>query len=473
MPRSTGWNKAGWALALALLAVNVYRAATQSITTDEAFTFHSYVDAPLGDAVRHYDANNHVLYSALERASVALFGVSELSLRLPSLAGGALYLWAAMRVCFYAFGGGPLALVCLAVVAGNPLVLDFLSLARGYGMGLALLALGLYLLLRHTAEGRRGAPYGAAVALGLSVAANLIYLVPAAALAAVSGYLMLRERRAGGWELVDRFALPGFLAAFLWLALPLSRATADSYYFGARTPVETARGLAQALFLPVLEGHVRSPFQMVSFERLWLAAPVAAVLAAVAVWGAARALRLSDLGPRDACAALAGGGLALSLLLLAAAHVLWGVPYPQQRTGIYLVPLLAWGVFAAALSRAARIAAGVLALICVVQFALLLRVDHYGPWRDDAAVKRVMAQLRAREDGSRRVRVAASGSSNLTVWFYQRRYGWTWMDSFSLVQEPDSRADYYVLWKADEAAVAAKGLTVLYRDPLNGLMLAR
>ena len=104
----------------------------------------------------------------------------------------------------------------------------------------------------------------------------------------------------------------------------------------------------------------------------------------------------------------------LSLVALAAAHLLWGFPYPHQRTGIYIVPLLAWAVLAAARGRAARAAAGVLAALCVAQFALLARADHYGSWVDDAAMKRAIAQLRAREDGSRRVRVAARGGRKLT-----------------------------------------------------------
>ena len=162
----------------------------------------------------------------------------------------------------------------------------------------------------------------------------------------------------------------------------------------------------------------------------------------------------------------------ISLAVLIAAHRLWGVPYPHQRTGIYLVPLFIWALLSAPRSRTTRTVAGVLTAVCVLQFTLLLRVDHYGNWVDDAAMKRVLTQLRARENGSRPVRVAASASSNQTVRFYRRRYGWDWIQAFWL-GEPGSNPDYYVLWKADEAAVEQLHLTVLYRDPLNGMLLAR
>src|SRR5262249_61469048 len=72
----------------ALLLANVYRAATQSIVHDEALTYNWFVAGPPipapGIAI-----NNHVLNTQLARHAIALFGPSELSLRLPSLLGGA------------------------------------------------------------------------------------------------------------------------------------------------------------------------------------------------------------------------------------------------------------------------------------------------------------------------------------------------------------------------------------------------
>src|SRR5436189_1689879 len=88
------WRNSSWPvlLVLALLAMNIYRAWAQPITTDEAFTYNLYVDGPASKIFTYYDANNHVLHTILCRMSVKLFGLSEFTMRIPSLLGGLFYL---------------------------------------------------------------------------------------------------------------------------------------------------------------------------------------------------------------------------------------------------------------------------------------------------------------------------------------------------------------------------------------------
>ena len=100
-----------------VFAANVYRARTQSFTADEAVTYNNYVSAPLRATLTDFDANNHVLNTLLEKVSAALFGASEFTLRLPSLAGGALYLAAVFLLCRRLFGQGPLLVVSVATLA--------------------------------------------------------------------------------------------------------------------------------------------------------------------------------------------------------------------------------------------------------------------------------------------------------------------------------------------------------------------
>ena len=70
--------------------MNVYRAATQSVTIDEAFTYNAFLAGPVDDLFTKYDANHHILNSLLAKLSISLLGLSELTLRLPSLLGGLL-----------------------------------------------------------------------------------------------------------------------------------------------------------------------------------------------------------------------------------------------------------------------------------------------------------------------------------------------------------------------------------------------
>src|SRR5436305_14681813 len=79
------------ALFTALFTVNIYRAATQSITVDEAYAYDLFIEPPLAQVLTSFNATHHVLQSLLSKRSVKSFGVSEFTLRLPTLIGGLLY----------------------------------------------------------------------------------------------------------------------------------------------------------------------------------------------------------------------------------------------------------------------------------------------------------------------------------------------------------------------------------------------
>src|SRR5271156_3758622 len=125
---------------LALSAVNIYRAKTQSITCDEALSYELWGAQPLPHMWESYDASNHVLQTLLSKVSVATFGLSEFALRLPTLLGGFLYFIAIYRLSSLVFGDGGLFLLSVCVLSLNPLLLDLLSAARGYGLALAFCA---------------------------------------------------------------------------------------------------------------------------------------------------------------------------------------------------------------------------------------------------------------------------------------------------------------------------------------------
>ena len=142
----------GIALVIALLGVNVWRAATQPVTHDEAMTWRDYVAGPWSDFFGRYEANHHVLHTLLCRISVGLFGSSELALRVGGLAAGLLYLVAVRALCRRLFAAPALALTMQALLSLNPFVLDYLSLARGYGLALGLQVAALLPLLRFLDE---------------------------------------------------------------------------------------------------------------------------------------------------------------------------------------------------------------------------------------------------------------------------------------------------------------------------------
>ena len=123
----------------------VHRAQAQSITFDEANTFFAFV---VGDGPWSPNSNNHVLNSILIRLFVKLFGVSQLSVRAPALLGGALYIFAAYRICTLLACELALTWPLFVCFVYNPFVMDYLVAARGYGLAIGFLSLSLYLIAR-------------------------------------------------------------------------------------------------------------------------------------------------------------------------------------------------------------------------------------------------------------------------------------------------------------------------------------
>ena len=206
------------ALLLAVFALSVYRAATQSITVSEATTFDRWIRPPIRDILpQPYDPNNHVLNTLLVKRSVGLLRLSEFSMRVPALLGGALYLWAVYRLSRRLAGAGPLLLAAVALMILHPRILDSLCVARGYSLALALFLSAIEAML----AGRTGL---AAFCLGLAPAADLAFLWPAAALGLVYIGVEIARGRAEWIAVIERFAIPSIATGFILLAIPLSHA---------------------------------------------------------------------------------------------------------------------------------------------------------------------------------------------------------------------------------------------------------
>src|SRR5437764_3126749 len=118
----------------AIWLVCLYRAITQSIVHDEALTYGFYLGAPVSQLFQYFSPNHHFLNTLLMKLSVSIFGISEWSMRLPALAGAALYLAAVYRLCARDFRGNAASFLAAALLTLNPFILDFMVAARGYGM---------------------------------------------------------------------------------------------------------------------------------------------------------------------------------------------------------------------------------------------------------------------------------------------------------------------------------------------------
>jgi hypothetical protein len=449
-PASTASIKtARWLLA-GLLGVNLYRAATQSVTPGEAWNYHRFIAPAWTEAFARVDANNHVLNTLLARISTSCFHLTELSLRLPSLLAGALYLWAAWRLARRWCGDGPVFLAMIGLLALNPMVVDAMSEARGYGMALCCWMWALELILESVESFSTSKLNLASFCLGLSVTASLAFVAPTVAL--LTALLAWSGR---GWPPRRSLTMVFILTAFVLLIIPLNHAEWKTLAGGATSLRQTINEIT-ALSLET------------STKIVAALARVGVALAAVAGAGAAvRHWRRADGAP----AAFTGATLAFTLILLLAAHRWLHTPFPQEGA-VFMIPLILLSVTTLILkrnSKAAQVAflavSGVLLTIYLAEFPF----GMYAAGKQFSGGRTLAKTLRTKA-GQSAVRIGASPAAEPIVNYYRLRYGqgnWQPVERQPLT----GTYDYYVLTPDDAALIEQRHLHVMYRDA--GLTLAQ
>jgi hypothetical protein len=431
------------ALLCAVFVLCLYRAATQSFTIDESFTFLRYVDTPWRDVFGDFSANNHVLFSLVSRIFRYRFGRSEIVLRIPTLIGCILYELASFRICRRALGDGWLLPLSLAVLILNPLVLDFMVAARGYGLALGLFWWALYFLWTDRL-------WAAGVLAGLSIATNMIFLVPVAALGAIAILVYARHRRV--WEPIQSYGVPAFVIPFTILVIPVSKG-AGQFYYGASS-------LGDALSSLVAES--------VSQPHAWFTG--------VAV---AATLALLLLIPReDTLLLYALGSMGLSILGWVAMHRLVGFPYPLGRTGIYMVSLAGLAVVVGAGMAPWKVAwpLTALATMLAILYMMQIRTGYFNEWRDEAGLNRLMRRLgsdAAELAKTREVTAGGTWTLEYSMRYYGKRYRFPWLKVLTPPERASIRPDYYLLTPEEAGRVGELQLKVIEKDALSGTLLAR
>lgn len=430
-----------------------YRAATQSFTIDEAFSYHLFFKQDWHALFGNYDAAYHGLHTWATWAAKHTLGKAEWVLRLPSILAALAYLAGSALLARRLFGPGLQAALATVALTANPFLADYYTAARGYGAALAFLLWALLALL----DGRTRR---ASVLCGLSVACNLTFLVPAAALSTV--YLAL------GWKdprhLFRRFLellLPFLLTASLLLAPMLVHLNKESLYFGADDFRLSLRTLLDA---SLAHPHRAAPAWTYFASHHYLPLFAAALLAlfALGLWRRARPLILTS------------GTLIVSVAILLAGHALTGALYPFSRTGLYLIWLAA-ATLVSAWGAVDRWPRHLLALPCLALIlANLAQFDtrYYYDFREDAGLRPLLEQLYAR-NGARPVCIGGSWRFETTVNYYRERYRFHWIQPMQRTPEPAVGCPYLALAIDDAPAVHKLNLEILWSDPLSGAILAR
>lgn len=468
-----------------LFAINVYRAATQSVTHDEALTYELFVGAPWSIVFNSFDANHHVLHTIICKVFVDLMGVSTLSLRMASLLGGLLYFFVIFRICERLLGASWYMLLGIALLTLNPYMLDFLSAARGYGMAVALFLLAFWEMLCWMTDPKSLHMIRAGVALGLSVAANLVFAPPSIGLALMFLIAVVNQRAAFQPEVTIskkgkkkeepnpyptvsqallRFFLLFVATAWLILMYPISNAVSEQFYVGAQS-------LSQASESLVHESLPLAPMLVIA-TLAFVVLPALLATSAFLGWRAASRWVKASLSEKSLM--LLGGTMLIAFLSFVVGHMTTNVPYPEGRTGLYWIPLLTLsGLIIAQLYERATALLAIPMAACVALFLAEFRVDYYADWPYDSETKTLVEQIRSHKPNvdNRKLTVAGSWQLEPSLNFYRVSDHLDWMAEVER-GEPKSGADLYVLLSQDSRFVDQLHLKTIYKGSRSGTILA-
>jgi hypothetical protein len=441
------------ACAIARFAVCCYRAVNQAIIVDEATTYNKFVSGPWRKLFGRYDANNHTLSSVFIKASATLGGLSEFTLRLPSLIAGFFFVvgvfWLLKRVESWPLRWGAFAVVCTC-----PMLLDFSIMARGYSLSLAFFVWAVYFSIE-----RRYLPAG--FLLGLSIASNLTILFPVLALLAVVAIL---ERRI---KPLLNLAVPALLLAALITGPSLRRAHREDFYIGYPDFHHAVISfIATTLYATDHTGilGIRG-VAIVNFINYGL--PLFFLLVAAAC---ARTKNKRQLIPFAT--------LVIAFVGIMLAHWFLGLNYPADRTCLYFIILAAvsWAIAGDSFkNRWVQTLWLLTMVVLVIQFSTQLQTRFFEFWQleqDDKLIATLIQQASAGKPENS-VTVSASWMHQPSLEFYRRYLHITALKPVERYDPaPLTGFDFYLLSWGDVDRAKEANLRTIFSDPDAQVILA-
>ena len=141
-------------ISIVLLILTIYKANTACLTHDESLTYNSFYDQDVLGVITYQNperpvdiTNNHVLNTLGVQLFTSLFGVSELTVRMPSIIALIIYLMAVWLLVKNL--KEYLVIPAFVLMTCNPFLLDFFALARGYGIAISCITCSIYCYSRY------------------------------------------------------------------------------------------------------------------------------------------------------------------------------------------------------------------------------------------------------------------------------------------------------------------------------------
>lgn len=474
-----------WFLAAALLAYTTLRAARLSMTHDECGSWTIWTDFPIFKCYYSADcwgtANLHWLYVLLMKLSISLFGNSELAIRLPALLGHLVYLVFSWRLVTTWTNRPWLALFGFILLNTNAYLLEFSSLARGYGLAMAMLVISLYFSGRYVQTGKTWAIAGAFGGAFLAVLSNFTLLNYYACLLAVLGALVLfrffrkEERR---WASLLRPASLALLitGVLAWLVYrPLG-------FLMERGEFEYGAGSFWETFHSTVRNSTYGGRYLHTYNVEFFGGLLVLLLLWALIFSVRNFLKKPD-GAREQFL-LAANLLPLTASIAAVVqHHLLGTQYQVNRTALMFIPLCALPVFlffANFLEKKTNLLRAFLpamiGIFCVVHFGRVAQLDFTSEWGYDAQTKNMVFYLDKKIPEGTKVKLGVHWIYHPSSTYYFKTRGFEFAELplvYSKELRKDSYYDYYYVQPSDVPDLEQAGYEVEKRFSWVGALMRR
>jgi len=473
-----------------LFTYTFLRAYRLPFVHDEGVTFLLFLlDGPSA-LMDCYSANNHFLNTILMYCSAKLFGNGELALRLPNVLFHAVFMFAVFLFVRPRFSN-PVLLACAFLILNmNPFMLDFFSLARGYGISMALMMLGIFFFLRGMKNNARNQKdvLAAFWCAGLAAFANLSFLNFLAGI--LGAYLLAdaleisRQNVYSSFAVIVRQVVGGtrfFYKHIILMLLVLVPVGLNFYkektlYYGGQS----------GFWQDTIVSLINSSGYDCSYLPMYVAVVKFLVVIVVVMLVVFLTLQLTG--------RLSHGSMDILLMSLIASitaaavmvqNCIFGTPYPMDRTALHF--LLYFGVICVLLAEYFMSSGRAIVRIAAVCLLVVLssgsvghaltnaNLDHSLVWKYDADVKQMLVDIDA-DISQRGIKgkiafgISWTFEPSINYYYAVKRPAW-----LPIVTRDGIKADYdyYYVRPDDKTELLKKDVETIRVYPKTGNILAR
>lgn len=413
-------------LLLAVAMYVLYRVLTLDLMSDEWGGLKNIYIKSIADLIsfKYVDAQSHFLQSLL--SILCWRGFPEtyegITIRLPSLLGLAAFLYASFRITAL-IESGFLKTLGMLVLCTNAFLLDYFGLARGYGMALGFLLLGLWHLVRACDTPGVGMHFHLALWAGcLALLCNLAWLCYYLAICLLLFCHVYLSQPSGGLAARIRGALSSGQSIFynmlfvgtFYLPRVILLTEQRGLYFGGN------EGFVKDTVQSLVKGVLYVPEAVKGVQYEWLSYGIFSVCGSASCVSIYRLWKERPLTPIVKASGLIAIVLVLSALCVEMMNLLLNVKYVIERaaTGFLVIALCQLVLFSASVTRWIRLMLASLLIVLAVVGALNLNLTHnyLRVTSQMSEFVRWIGETRAK-DGKHLI-IGTDSWANYTIWYY-------------------------------------------------------